>query len=139
MSEGRMREALLYDHWRNKVQCHTCERHCLIAEGELGSDTPWHLTGYYPAYKFREESYVPPTPVSTLEKARDIGSAEGLKYVYVGNVPGHLYESTYCPGCHQLLIERYSSSIVKYSVSPDKRCPYCGGEIPIIGEAMPQS
>ena len=108
-------------------------------KGELGSDTPWHLTGYYPAYKFREESYVPPTPVSTLEKARDIGSAEGLKYVYVGNVPGHLYESTYCPGCHQLLIERYSFSIVKYSVSPDKRCPYCGEEIPIIGEAMPQS
>ena len=101
---------------------------------ELGSDIPWHITGYYPAYKFRSESYVPSTPVSTLEKARDIGKAEGLKYVYAGNVPGHPYEHTYCPGCNQLLIERYGFSITRYNVSPDKHCPYCGEEIPIIGE-----
>jgi pyruvate formate lyase activating enzyme len=102
---------------------------------ELGDDTPWHLTGYYPAYKFRSEPYVPPTPVSTLEKARDIGKAEGLKYVYVGNVPGHPYENTYCPNCNQSLIERYGFSITGYSIDPDKHCPYCGGEISIIGEA----
>jgi len=101
---------------------------------ELGDDTPWHLTGYYPAYKFRSESHVPTTPVSTLDKARDIGKAEGLKYVYVGNVPGHPYENTYCPNCNQPLIERYGFSITKYSISPDKHCPYCGEEISIIGE-----
>jgi pyruvate formate lyase activating enzyme len=103
-------------------------------KGELGDETPWHLSGYYPAYKFRDESYVPATPLDTLERAREIGVAEGLKYVYTGNVPGHFYENTYCPKCGQLLIERYGFSIASYNVSPDKRCPYCGQEIPIIGE-----
>jgi len=101
-------------------------------KSELGDATPWHLTGYYPAYKFKSESYVPATPVSTLEKARDIGKAEGLKYVYVGNMPGHPYENTYCPNCNQPLIERYGFSITKYSISPDKHCPYCGEEISIV-------
>jgi len=104
------------------------------AKRELGDDIPWHLSGYYPAYKFRVKSYVPPTPLSTLETARGIGMAEGLKFVYIGNVPGHPYENTYCPGCQQSLIERHGFSITKYNVSPDKRCPYCGQEIPIIGE-----
>jgi len=103
---------------------------------ELGDDTPWHVTGYYPAYKFRSESYVPPTPVSTLEKAREIGKAEGLKYVYAGNVPGHPYENTYCPSCNQSLIERYGFNITRYNISPDKHCPYCGEEIPIMGEPV---
>ncbi|NIN51750.1 MAG: AmmeMemoRadiSam system radical SAM enzyme, partial [Nitrososphaeria archaeon] len=51
---------------------------------DLGDNTPWHLTRYCPAYKFRGESYVPPTPLSTLEKARSIGIVEGLKFVYLG-------------------------------------------------------
>ena len=101
---------------------------------ELGNDIPWHLTGYYPAYKFRDEFYTPPTPMSTLEKARDIGIAEGLKYVYAGNVPGHPYENTYCPSCQKLLIERYGFSLTRYNISPNKHCPYCGEEIPVIGE-----
>ncbi|MFB0559351.1 MAG: AmmeMemoRadiSam system radical SAM enzyme [Dehalococcoidales bacterium] len=103
-------------------------------KGELGDDTPWHVNGYYPAYRFSSELYVPPTPVSTLEKVRNIGKAEGLKYVYAGNVPGHPYEHTYCPGCNQLLIERCGFSIARYNITPDKHCPYCGHEIPIIGE-----
>jgi len=101
---------------------------------ELGNDIPWHLTGYYPAYKFRSENYVPPTPLSTLETARWIGMAEGLKYVYIGNVPGHSHENSYCPGCQQSLVERCGFSITRYNISPDKHCPYCGEEIPIIGE-----
>ena len=101
---------------------------------ELGVDTPWHITGYYPAYKFRNELYIPPTPVGTLEKARDIGKAEGLKFVYLGNVPGHPYENTYCPKCNQSLINRYGFSITKYNIGSDKRCSYCGEEIPIIVE-----
>ncbi len=100
---------------------------------ELGDDTPWHLSGYYPAYQFRDESYVPPTLLTTLETARDIGMAEGLKFVYIGNIPGHSYENTYCPNCKQPLIERYGFSITRYNISPDKRCPYCGEEIPLIG------
>lgn len=101
---------------------------------ELGDDIPWHFTGYYPAYKFREESYVPPTPVTTLEKARAIAIAEGLKFVYIGNVPSHTYENTYCPKCQQSLIERYGFGITRYNISSDKHCPYCGEVIPIIGE-----
>lgn len=102
---------------------------------ELGDDTPWHLSGYYPAYKFNRETYVPPTPVSTLEKARDIGIAERLKYVYTGNVPGHPYENTYCPRCQRLLIERYGFSVTRYCVTRDKHCPACGEEITVVGEA----
>ncbi|GAI45272.1 unnamed protein product, partial [marine sediment metagenome] len=104
---------------------------------ELGDNTPWHLSGYYPAYKFRNEVYVPPTPVTTLEKARDIGRDEGLKYVYAGNVPGHPYENTFCPGCNHCLIERYGFTITRYELTLDKHCPYCGEKIPIIGEPMP--
>jgi len=104
-------------------------------KSELGDDTPWHVTGYYPAYKFRDEFYVPPTSVSMLERARDVGMSEGLKFVYVGNVPGHRYENTYCPRCKQSLIERYGFSITGYCISADKRCPSCGERIPLIGEA----
>ena len=106
-------------------------------KGELGDDTPWHLSGYYPAYKFRNEFYVPATPVDTLEKARDIGRGEALKYVYAGNVPGHPYENTFCPQCNRSLIQRYGSTVTSCEITLDKRCPYCGKEIPIIGEPMP--
>jgi len=102
-------------------------------KNELGSTTPWHVTGYYPAYKFRDELLVPPTPITTLEKVRDIGKEAGLKYVYLGNIPGHPYENTYCPNCNELLIERYGFSITKYKITPDKRCPHCHEKIPIIG------
>jgi len=101
-------------------------------KNELGDVTPWHVTAYYPAYKFRDEVYPSPTPVSTLEKAQDIGKEEGLKYVYVGNVPGHPYENTYCPGCGKILIERYGFSLTRYEITPDKRCPTCHQEIALI-------
>ena len=102
---------------------------------DLGDDTPWHITGYFPAYKFRDELYVPPTPLSTLERARNIGRAEGLKYVYAGNVPGHPFENTYCPNCNQLLVERRGFSVTKYSITAERRCPKCSLEIPIIGQS----
>lgn len=94
---------------------------------EMGKETPLHFTAYYPAYKFD----APPTPVSTLERAHDIAVSEGLEYVYIGNVPGHRYNNTYCPGCGELLIERYGLELVKVSLR-DCRCPSCGREIPIV-------
>ena len=97
---------------------------------ELGEDTPWHVTRYYPAYKF----YVPATPISSLEKARELGIEEGLNYVYAGNVSGHPYENTYCPGCNELLIKRYAFDLIEYRITRDKKCPKCGKKISIINE-----
>lgn len=96
---------------------------------ELGKDTPWHLSAYYPAYKFD----APPTPVTTLEKGRDIGTTEGLIYVYLGNVPGHPYENTYCPNCGALLIDRYIFDIRAYNITAKNTCPECDKAIPIVG------
>lgn len=101
---------------------------------ELGRDTPWHVTGYYPAYEFKYKLYVPPTPISTLERARGIGIEEGLRYVYAGNAPGHRYENTWCPTCKELLIERYGFGVTRYRITPDKKCPKCKEPIPIVGE-----
>lgn len=103
-------------------------------KNELGENVPWHVTAYYPAYKFALKPYVPATSVRALEKAREIGKEEGLNYVYSGNIPGHPFENTYCPWCNELLIERCGFSISKYRLSSDKRCPNCQKEIPIVGE-----
>lgn len=101
-------------------------------KNELGKETPWHLSAYYPAYKFD----APLTPLTTLETGRDIGVAQGLQYVYVGNVPGHPYENTYCPNCHTLLIERYIFDIRAYNITAQKTCPKCNEAIPIIGNYL---
>ena len=96
---------------------------------EVGDDTPWHVSGYYPCYKFTN----PSTPVETLEKAFKIGQKEGLKFIYVGNVPGHK-GNTYCPNCKELLIERFGFDVLSFNLTKDKKCPNCGEKIPIIGE-----
>ena len=74
-----------------------------IAE-ELGDQIPWHVTAFYPTYKMLDH---PPTPTTTLRRARQIGLEAGLKHVYVGNVPDATGENTYCPTCGKLLIERH--------------------------------
>jgi pyruvate formate lyase activating enzyme len=71
---------------------------------ELGPDVPWHISRFYPHYRMTN---VPPTPTAMLERAWQIGRDIGLRYVYVGNVPGHDTESTRCPGCETVVIERY--------------------------------
>lgn len=99
-----------------------------IAE-ELGPDTPWHISRYFPHYKF----HTPPTPVSTLRRAYELGKEEGLRYVYIGNLFHDPLENTYCPECNTLLIERRGLSLLN-SYLRDKRCPECGERIPIKGE-----
>ncbi len=101
-------------------------------KNELGKDTPWHINRYFPAYKFEWEVYIPPTPIKTLEKARNLGKEEGLEYVYCGNVPGHPFENTYCPECNFLLIRRYALKLIEYNLSFNKECPNCKRKIPII-------
>lgn len=87
---------------------------------EIGADTPWHVTAYHPAYEFK----APATPVSTLKQAYRIGRENGLEYVYSGNVPGHLYDNTYCPQCSALLIERFGFSVVQNALRAG-HCPVC--------------
>jgi pyruvate formate lyase activating enzyme len=93
--------------------------------GELGPDTPWHLSRFFPAYRMTDR---PPTPVATLLQAREIGLAEGLRYVYVGNVRGE--SNTHCHQCGRLLIRRCGYQIAKNCVRGG-RCPAC--DTPVAG------
>jgi len=90
--------------------------------------TPLHFTRFFPSYKMID---VEPTPVSTLEKAYDIAKEMGVKYVYLGNVPSHRYENTYCHNCGKLLVERSGFTVFKIHTT-NGRCPKCNVEVPII-------
>jgi len=95
----------------------------------LGVDTPWHVSQFHPTYQLTDR---PRTPVATLRRARDIGRAAGLRYVYEGNVPGEGGENTCCPSCSSLLIRRYGYTIEANSIR-DGACPDCGTVIAGIG------
>ncbi|MGC9085033.1 MAG: AmmeMemoRadiSam system radical SAM enzyme [Thermoproteota archaeon] len=97
---------------------------------ELGQETPIHFTRYYPAYMYNE----PPTPIEKLEWAYKKSKEFGILFPYIGNVPGHAYENTYCPNCGELLIKRYGSMVIKYKVTEDGKCPKCGTKIPVTGK-----
>ncbi len=94
--------------------------------GELGPDVPVHFTRFHPDFQLRN---LPDTPVATLERAREIGMARGLHFVYVGNVPGHPGNHTYCPGCGTKVIERDGLFVTAMRLR-DGRCPKCGRIIP---------
>jgi pyruvate formate lyase activating enzyme len=96
----------------------------------LSSEIPWHFTRFYPAYKMMD---VPPTELKTLEQMHDWAVEAGMKYVYVGNVPSR-YESTYCPNCREMLIQRSGFTVLQVNLKRDKKCPGCGTKIPIVGE-----
>lgn len=95
---------------------------------ELGVDTPWHISRFFAAYKMTD---IPPTPVETLRRAREIGLAEGLHYAYVGNVAGEA--DTFCHSCGRPLIRRSTFAVVENRVKPGGRCPDCGESIAGIG------
>jgi pyruvate formate lyase activating enzyme len=90
---------------------------------ELGPDTPWHLSRFFPHYQMRDR---PPTPMSTLKEAMQIGKEEGLRYVYLGNAPGD--SDTRCPSCNQLLVRREGYWVPEIHIHND-RCPQCGESI----------
>lgn len=91
----------------------------------LGDTVPVHFTRFGPAYRLRD---APATPVATLETAAAIARKVGLKYVYVGNVPGHELESTFCPECDSLLIGRRGYTIAANNLK-DGCCRFCGARI----------
>ncbi|MDZ7331235.1 MAG: AmmeMemoRadiSam system radical SAM enzyme [candidate division KSB1 bacterium] len=94
-------------------------------KNDLGVDTPWHISRFYPHYRLTDHS---PTPVASLNRARDIGLAQGLRYVYLGNVPGSDAENTYCYNCGKLLIERYGFQIIQNHIKAGN-CRFCGTKI----------
>lgn len=96
----------------------------------LGPETPLHLSRFFPMYKFQ---HVPPTPVETLVRAREIALEEGVRYVFVGNVRGGGYEDTVCHVCGKTVISRSGYTITGWYLDEDKRCVHCGAEIPIVG------
>ncbi|MBE9469979.1 MAG: AmmeMemoRadiSam system radical SAM enzyme [Chloroflexi bacterium] len=91
----------------------------------LGELTPWHVTRFHPMYNL---THLPPTPVSTLERACRIGKQVGLKFVYLGNVPGHEDENTVCYSCGKLDVRRigYDTKVVGLDGS---KCKFCGAEL----------
>ncbi len=95
---------------------------------ELGSETPWHVTRFYPHHNYAS---LPATPIETLERAHEIGESAGLKYVYVGNVFGHQGENTYCPKCANIVIERQGYDIVRFDMNDDNLCNFCEEKISI--------
>lgn len=93
----------------------------------LGPDVPLHFTQYHPEYLLKN---LPITPVPTLERAKAIADAEGLHYVYIGNVPGHPAQNTYCPKCRKMLVERVGFTASEILIRKNS-CPFC--QEPIAG------
>jgi len=96
---------------------------------EVDKKTPLHFSRFYPHYKMID---TPQTDVKFLEQARSM--ARGfLRYVYIGNIPGHEAESTYCHNCSHLLIKRHGFSILEYNLDRGK-CPECRKKLYMVGE-----
>jgi pyruvate formate lyase activating enzyme len=111
-------------------QPETVTRMCTWIRDELGPLTPLHFSRFYPLYKMLNHY---PTPVSTLEGCRDLARKAGLKYVYIGNIPGHEAENTFCHQCGKLLIARRGYRVDEVHLQ-DGKCAYCGTAIPGIWE-----
>lgn len=89
--------------------------------GEIGPDVPVHFTRFHPDYRLLN---LPPTPVATLERAREFALHAGLRYPYVGNVPGHPGNHTVCPGCGKIVVKRAGFFVDELHIK-DGRCEFC--------------
>lgn len=93
--------------------------------GEIGYDVPIHFTRFHPDYKLLN---LPPTPISTLERARNLAISKGIRYAYVGNVPGHEGNSTYCPSCKKIVVKRNGMFTQEVHLK-NNRCEFCSTKI----------
>ena len=98
----------------------------------MGEDAIVHVLRFHPEYKMSDHY---PTPISELEEHAKIFKEEGVKYVYIGNVPGHPLENTYCPKCGRPVIKRHGFLVYEVNLTEDGRCKFCGAKINIKGEA----
>ncbi len=101
---------------------------CSWIHKELGPDVPIHFSRFHPTYLMKN---LPPTPVGTLERMSKIARAKGLRFVYIGNVPGHRGENTYCPSCQNRLIHRTGYNVGIEALNNGK-CNRCGRPVPGI-------
>ena len=100
---------------------------CAWIARELGRDVPLHFTAFHPDYKMTD---LPRTPAATLTRARAIAQRAGLRYVYTGNVHDREGGTTYCPACAKPVIVRDWHDILRYQVTDEGGCRYCGAAIP---------
>ncbi|ABK76923.1 pyruvate-formate lyase-activating enzyme [Cenarchaeum symbiosum A] len=107
---------------------------CRFVLDELGPDVPVHFLRFHPDYKMME---FPPTPVETLVAHHRMAKEEGLRYAYIGNVPGHPLEDTYCHGCGEVAVKRNSFDISSWNLDAQNRCRSCGCQVPITGSPPP--
>ena len=100
----------------------------------VSRDIPWHVTAFHPDYKMNNSSA---TTVRQLIRAAEIGAEEGLRFVYAGNLPGRVgpWENTFCPQCHDVLINRVGYLVRDYRITSDGKCPKCRTTIPGIWPA----
>ncbi len=96
---------------------------------ELGKETPWHISRFSGAISWKMKD-IEDTPVEKLKQAYKIGKEAGLKYVYVGNVPGLEQEDTFCPECGAKMIDRSGFSSVRHDEQGN--CPECGADLNLI-------
>ncbi len=104
-----------------------CTKFAEYINAKLGSNVPYHLLRFHPSHQLME---LPQTPVETLDRCVREARTSGLRYVYIGNVPGHEDENTYCYNCRELLIKRSGVQVEKIYLVKD-RCPNCGFKIDI--------
>lgn len=101
---------------------------CRWVVENLGESTPVHFSRFHPDYKMRDRAV---TPVETLDEAYEIAHSEGLRYVYLGNIPHDPKENTYCPNCGNLVIERWGFSVGEMNLDGNK-CSSCGESLDIV-------
>ena len=99
---------------------------CRWIRDEIGSDVPLHFSRFYPMYLLRN---LPPTPLASLERAHQIALDSGLHFVYIGNVPSHEFENTYCPHCGEKVISRKGYRISEINLKHGN-CRFCRQPIP---------
>ncbi len=92
----------------------------------VGPEVPLHFSRFWPQYQLKN---LPPTPEKTLDMAWQMARAKGVHYTYVGNVPGHEGNNTYCPRDGKLLVRRVGYSVLEYNIV-DGKCKFCGHKIP---------
>lgn len=101
---------------------------CFWIKENLGKDVPLHFSRFFPSYRLTN---LPPTPIKTLEAAYKVAKEQGLEFVTIGNIPGHKYNSTFCPRCSKVIIQRKHFRVLENNIK-DGKCKFCGNPIPGI-------